>query len=79
MPLASSYIARSQTTGKYHFAMSANASECHSGGSSRKSPRLRAATEIEIGKASEESFCKKCFPNGKPVAKDDNPQVQLPY
>ena len=61
-----SYIARSITTGKYHMTNDPNITFCNYSGQNRSS-RNRAATDQEIQKASDHSFCKKCFPNGKPT------------
>jgi hypothetical protein len=65
MYIAPQYIARSITTGKYHMTNDPNITFCNYSGQSRAS-RNRPATEAEIAKAHEGSFCKRCFPNGKP-------------
>lgn len=60
-----SYIGRSVTTGKYHMCLAERVTHCNASGQVRSS-RNRQATEAEIAKADASSFCKKCFPLGKP-------------
>lgn len=60
-----SYIGRSVTTGKYHWCLAERVTDCNHSGQVRSS-RNRPATEEEITKADSSSFCKKCFPRGKP-------------
>lgn len=60
-----SYIARSISTGRYHRTYGPNITFCNHSGQSR-SARNRRATDDEVAKASADSFCRKCFPNGKP-------------
>ena len=58
---------RSASTGKYHRSyVGANITYCNASGQ-RRIPRLSTATESELARASDDSFCKKCFPNGKPA------------
>lgn len=65
-----SYIARAQTTGTYHLAVSASAAHCNASTGLRRIGRktsYRRAQAGEIERASEGAFCKKCFPHGKPA------------
>lgn len=64
------YIGRSITTGKYHRAFNENVTACNYSGQSRSAHNAKA-TDSEIANASPESFCKKCFPKGKPEIKGD--------
>ena len=60
-------IVKSRMTGKYHLAaINSNSLDCNYSGQARR-PNVRKAQACEIVKANDESFCKKCFPNGKPV------------
>ena len=60
-------IVRSATTGKYHYSyVGANVIDCNYSGQVRL-PRIITATERELERAIPASFCRKCFPNGKPV------------
>ncbi len=57
-------IVRSATTGKYHRSdEGANITYCNASGQ-RRIPRLITAAERDIARATPESFCRKCFPNG---------------
>ena len=57
---------RAASTGKYHRSYEgANITFCNASGQIRI-PRLITATEREIERASADSFCRKCFPNGAP-------------
>jgi len=60
-----SYIARSISTGRYHLTNDPNITFCNHSGQ-RRSARNRKATDDEVSKASADSFCRKCFPYGKP-------------
>ena len=58
---------RSVSTGTYHQSyVGANVTNCNASGQ-RRIPRLITATESELERARDDAFCKKCFPNGKPV------------
>jgi hypothetical protein len=61
-------IVRSASTGKYHRSYDgANITFCNGSGQIRV-PRLVAATPRDTERAAAESFCRKCFPAGKPGA-----------
>jgi hypothetical protein len=62
------YIGRT-SSGKYHRAYNANVVRCNHSGQIR-SGYNRPATETEIASADASSFCKRCFPNGKPLTQE---------
>jgi len=61
------YIGRSLTTGKLHWAHGKSVTSCSHSGQHRRSLN-RVASAREITEAATERFCKKCFPSGKPSA-----------
>lgn len=58
---------RSASTGKYHLSYSASSITFCNASGQRRRPRITAASAEQIAKADASSFCRKCFPNGKPA------------
>ncbi|WP_036041584.1 hypothetical protein [Bradyrhizobium yuanmingense] len=58
-------ILRNPNTGKLHRG-AGNASLCNHSGN-RRVPTLRPATDAEISRAANSTWCAKCFPTFKPA------------
>lgn len=58
-------VGKSTATATYHKMLGPRATVCNSGGS-RNGISVRIASAESFEKASDSSFCEKCFPNGKP-------------